>query len=124
MCVYVHVGGIEERKESRGSVCRLTNITVLRLFFLFTTLLRCVCLVWWGEVDSTDAAGERTGRGGEGGEVRLGRDRDGSSVFSSVSDSRGGGGPRAGRCLEEPPRLIVIMDDPWWQRQVKPSSHM
>lgn len=123
MCVYVHVGGIEERKESRGSVCRLTNITVLRLFFLFTTLLRCVCLVWWGEVDSTDAAGD-TGRGGEGGEVRRGRDRDGSSVFSSVSDSRGGGGPRAGRCLEEPPRLIVIMDDPWWQRQVKPSSHM
>lgn len=75
-------------------------------------------------MDSTDAAGERTGRGGEGGEVRRGRDRDGSSVFSSVSDSRGGGGPRAGRCLEEPPRLIVIMDDPWWQRQVKPSSHM
>lgn len=56
--------------------------------------------------------------------MRRGRDRDGSSVFSSVSDSRGGGGPRAGRCLEEPPRLIVIMDDPWWQRQVKPSSHM
>lgn len=24
---------------------------------------------------------------------------------------------------EEPSRLIAIMDDPWWQRQVKP-SHM
>ena len=101
MCVYVHVGGIEERKESRGSVCRLTNITVLRLFFLFTTLLRCVCLVWWGEVDSTDAAGERTGGVGEGGEVRRGRDRDGSSVFSSVSDSLGGGGPRVGPAVSQ-----------------------
>lgn len=41
-------------------------------------------------------------------------------VFSSVSDSLGGGGPCSWPVSK---RLIAIMDDPWWQRQVKP-SHM
>lgn len=37
-----------------------------------------------------------------------------------------GSAAAAGRewaAAEEPSRLIAIMDDPWWQRQVKP-SHM
>lgn len=36
------------------------------------------------------------------------------------SDPLGGSGPCGGLVSE---RLIAIMDDPWWQRQVKP-SHM
>jgi len=108
---YVHVGEMEER-ERREDVCRLTNITVLRLFFLFlflcTTLLRRLC-VWFGGTLLMQPEGLRE----EGSEVGEGRAR---PVLSSGSDSLGGG--RA--AVEEPPRLIVIMDDPWWQRQ---SSH-
>lgn len=61
--------------------------------------------------------------GGRSGLMRLERGGGGmkcGGVFSSVSDSLGGGGPCSWPVSK---RLIAIMDDPWWQRQVKP-SHM
>lgn len=80
-----------KRKEERGCVCILTNITVLRLFFLFTTLLRCV---WSGGAKWTLLMRPEKGlKEGRGGEVKWEREGKGSSVFSSVLDSLGGGGP-------------------------------
>lgn len=61
MCVFMYMWD-KKKKEEEGCVCRLTNITVLRLFFSFLqTLLRCV-FVWsggGGGAKWTDAAGER-----------------------------------------------------------------
>lgn len=120
---YVHVGEMEER--GRGYTCVQTDKRhCLKAFFLFlfTTLPRRV-RVWSGGVKCTllMRQQEETQRYRAGGVDSSGLGK-WSSMFSSVSNSPGAGRPSRPLSAVSP-RLIVIMDDPWWQRQVKP-SHM
>lgn len=103
---WVHSEWVSVYMWEEGDVCDKHHCLKAFFFPFYKLFWVFLCLVWWGEVDWCWQ------RGGAG--------VDWCGVCPSVSDPLGGSGPCDGLVSE---RLIAIMDDPWWQRQVKP-SHM